>query len=105
MRKPIRHDIKDPSEVLLITCDFTDYLTTGETISNQTWTSTVKTGTDIHASDMVTGTPAVSGSRCSLLVQKGENGVDYIVSCLATTSTGQKLKLSYLLPVRTQELL
>jgi len=105
MKKPARHTLKDPDEKIFIDADFTSYLATSETISSQVWECVVKVGTDSNATAMLSGTPTKTGAVCSQLLIDGVHGNEYVVSCLATTSTGQILKLSYQVPVRTQELL
>jgi hypothetical protein len=103
MKPPKRLRIKDPNEKIFVVADYTDYLTTGETISSQVWEMYVKTGTDASATAMISGTPTKTNSTCTQLIIDGVNGNDYVASCLATTSLGQVLKLSYLIPVRIQE--
>lgn len=105
MRKPIKFGIKDPDEKVFIRAKFAPYLKPSEIIVSQLWEILVKTGTDASAASMLSGTPIAIDNECSQLLINGVSGNDYVISCLATTSTGQILKLSYLVEVKDQELL
>jgi hypothetical protein len=103
VKKPTKIDTKDPDETILLSFDFTEYLNSGETVASATYESVIKVGTDPSAAGMITGTPT-SGTICKTLVKDGLHNNDYVVSCIATTTLGQKIKLSYYVPVRSQEL-
>ena len=95
---------KDPQETLLYTFDFSLVIPNAtEAISSVAWSIVVSCGVDPDPSTMVmVGTEIIANKLCSIYVQGGLNDVEYILSCIATTSIGpQEVKLSGLLPVRT----
>lgn len=85
--------------------DFTSKLAVGETISTQSVTSAVYSGTDANAASMVSGAAAASGNVVSQLIATspavagGLVGVIYYLVCKITTSLGQTLQLAAYLSV------
>lgn len=93
---------KSPDEVVSISFDFTRQLEDGETIQSVLISLAVAHGSDPAAGSMLTSTEDISGGIVSRLVRHGVDDTDYLLACLATTSLGQVLKLSGILPVRSQ---
>lgn len=85
---------KAQAEKETFTFDFVRLLGTGETISTSTWTVTVKAGTDPTPSSMLSGAPAVAGTKVSHLIQGGVLDTRYCIKCQITTSAGQTLELA-----------
>ena len=79
--------------------DFTSLLAAGETISTQTVTASVYSGTDASPSAIVSGSASASGAIVSQKITAGTLGVVYELLCTITTSAGQTLLLSAYLPV------
>jgi hypothetical protein len=82
---------KRTAEKWKATFDFAEDLASGETISTADWAVTVVTGTDASPGSVLTGSPTISGSKVTHMVQGGVDGVIYCVRCRATTSQGQVL--------------
>ena len=93
---------KDPSEIISLSFDFSAILEDGETLSSPSLGISVLHGTDANVGSMFTGVSIITGGVVSNLVQSGVDAVDYLATCLITTSLGQNLKLSGILPVRVQ---
>lgn len=96
---------KDPVEKMYVTFDFTDLLMPGppaEVIVSATWEIKVKRGEDPNASTMIIDTDLDNDLYTTALIQNGVSGTVYVVSCIVTTTEGQILKQSGVLPVKTQ---
>jgi hypothetical protein len=87
------------SEVKTVTFDFTSMLAAGETISTQSCTATVYSGTDASPSAIISGSATASGAVASQKITGGTVGVIYSLACSITTSAGQTLKLAGFLAV------
>lgn len=72
--------------------DFLSNLAIGETISTQTCTATVWSGTDASPSSIISGSASASGSIVSQKITAGTLGVIYELLCTITTSAGQTLQ-------------
>ena len=72
--------------------DFGSDLATGETLLTPTITATVYSGTDATPSNLVYGSPTISGTKVTQLLSAGTLGVIYEVLCSVLTSAGQTLK-------------
>lgn len=83
---------KVSGSILLITFDFTSDLAVGETISSQSVTASVWSGTDSLPSDIISGAATVSGAIVTQKIDGGVTGVIYELLCTATTSLGQTLQ-------------
>jgi hypothetical protein len=86
-------DSKDPQEVKTYTMDWTLYLNSGATISTSAWTVTsgiTKTSDGIVAGNVKT----------SILLSGGKIGRDYVCTNTVTTSDGETLESSGVVPVR-----
>ena len=73
------------------TFDFTSDLAVGETISTETVTATVYSGTDASPSSLISGSASASGAVVSQKIAGGVVGVIYELLCTITTSAGQTL--------------
>ena len=94
--------ILDPKllgETKTITFDFTSNLAIGETVSTQTVTATVYSGTDASPSGVISGSASTSGAVVSQKITGGVLGVMYELLCQITTSLGQTLQQSAFLAV------
>ena len=86
-------------ETVTETFDFTSRLSASETISTASTTATVYSGTDASPSAIISGSAAISGQKVTQVVTAGTLGVTYLLLCSITTSLGQTLSISALLPV------
>ena len=78
--------------------DFASDLAVGETISTQTVTATVYSGTDANPAAIISGGASASGTKVTQTITGGFTGVIYVLTCTITTSLSQTLKLvGYLL--------
>jgi hypothetical protein len=100
---PTRLADKDPAEEVLVTFDFSD----GATVvsdpvvgSHVRWSGT--TPPDSAPSAVLSGPPIVVGALVYQKVVGGSDMTDYSLDCLVTTSTGDKLLIPAILPVRTK---
>jgi hypothetical protein len=73
--------------------DFTDLLSTGETVTGAVITIDVIDGVDPSPSSMIAGSPTVVGAIVSVKLVGGVEGVLYCIHCLATCSTGLEKEL------------
>lgn len=92
--------------------DFTAYLESGETVASAEVAVTVhNTGVDDHPENLLDGSPQVildgttvrqhcTGATGGARATGGLDGVDYAVTCVATTSNARKVPLVSILPVR-----
>jgi hypothetical protein len=85
---------KDPSEVKFYTMDWTLTLNTGATISTSSWT--VESGLTKDSDAIVSG-----NKKTTILVSGGTDGVDYKATNQITTSDGETLERTGLIPVRS----
>lgn len=72
--------------------DFASALAVGETISTQTVTATVYSGTDSSPSSIISGSASASGTKVTQAITGGVVGVVYYLTCSITTSASQTLK-------------
>jgi len=86
--------VKTPAAKEFFTFNFARRLSAGETIVSAAWTVTVKEGTDASPSALLSGSPAISGSRVSHLIIGGVADTRYCLQCVATTSAGQEIALT-----------
>ena len=94
---------KDPEEVIIISFDYTDMLDTSETITGIfAWEIEVSSGTDLTPSALFTGSPTYGAKVTSRFITGGIDGNSYLISCIVDTTTGQRLKLSGILPIVRQ---
>ena len=85
---------KHASEIRQEVFDFTSRLAVGETISNAVVTATVYSGTDAAPSALIRGSATISGAQVKQVLMAGVLGVTYLLTCAATTSTLQELRLT-----------
>lgn len=91
---------KRPTELVTIKFSYTRRLAESETLVAPAAVSvSVRTGTDAAAGDMLVGTPVLGADHVLAMFDGGVAGTQYLLACLATTSTGQKLALEAILPV------
>jgi hypothetical protein len=86
-------------ETKTLTFDFASNLAVSETISTQSVTATVYSGTDASPSSVISGSATASGTIVSQKVTAGTSGVMYYLACTITTSTSQTLLQSGFLAV------
>lgn len=86
-------------ETKTVTFDFTSLLGASETISTQSCTATVYSGTDATPSAIISGSASASGAVVSQKITAGTVGVIYYIVCTITTSLSQTLELSGFLAV------
>jgi len=86
-------------ETKAYTFDFTSQLSASETISTQSVSAVVYSGTDASPSSIISGSASASGQKVTQKITAGTVGVTYLLTCTITTSTGQTLLLEAFLPV------
>lgn len=79
--------------------DFASMLAVGETISTQTCTATVYSGTDASPSSIISGSATASGTVVTQAITAGVLGVIYEITCTITTSASQTLVLTGFLSI------
>lgn len=88
-------------ESRILPFDFISDLGPTETISTQSVTATVWSGTDASPSSMISGAATASGTIVSQKIIGGVVGVVYYLLCTITTSLGQTLQSAGFLAVIT----
>jgi len=83
---------KRTGETLIITFDFRNILTTGETIESSVWSVGVKSGSDPSPSSMLSGSPSISGTLVSHKVTGGVDKTVYSLLGQIVTSIGQTIE-------------
>jgi hypothetical protein len=81
MSLTLQNPLKDPSAVLDYVFDWTEWLATGETITDHTITA--DTGITVDSS-------AESDGKVTVWLSGGTAGINYKVACLITTTAGRK---------------
>ena len=90
-RPLLRFSRKRIDENKKLSWDFANDLAAAETISTQTVTATVHSGTDASPGNIVSGSAATVGSVVTQLIVDGVDGVEYLLEFEITTSQGQTL--------------
>ena len=80
MSLTLQNPLKDPSAVLDYVFDWTEWLATGETITDHTITA--DTGITVDSS-------TESDGKVTVWLSGGTAGINYKVACLITTSAGR----------------
>ena len=80
MSLTLQNPLKDPSAVLDYAFDWTEWLATGETITDHTITA--DTGITVDSS-------TESDGKVTVWLSGGTAGINYKVACLITTSAGR----------------
>ena len=80
MSLTLQNPLKDPSAVLDYVFDWTEWLATGETITDHTITA--DTGITVDSSTELDG-------KVTVWLSGGTAGINYKVACLITTSAGR----------------
>ncbi len=80
MSLTLQNPLKDPSAVLDYVFDWTEWLATGETITDHTITA--DTGITVDSS-------TESGGKVTVWLSGGTAGINYKVACKITTSAGR----------------
>jgi hypothetical protein len=80
MSLTLQNPLKDPSAVLDYAFDWTEWLATGETITDHTITA--DTGITVDSS-------AESDGKVTVWLSGGTAGINYKVACLITTTAGR----------------
>lgn len=91
---------KTPSAEELFGFNFILQLPAGVTIASAQWIVTVLKGVDANPSAMLSGNPIINGTKVSQKIIGGLDGVQYCLTCIATTSDGEKIPLFASLWVR-----
>ena len=78
--KTLQNPLKDPSAVLDYVFDWTEWLATGETITDHTITA--DTGITVDSS-------TESDGKVTVWLSGGTAGINYKIACLITTSAGR----------------
>lgn len=91
---------KAEGETLALEFDFlSDLVSPGETLVDSEVTVVVYSGTDLTPSSILDGSSTISGSVVTQSVTAGTAGVQYLLTCAATTSSGQVLLIRAFLSV------
>lgn len=78
---------KTPTDVLIRAFDWTDWLPTGEVITDASVTVTLKdTGQAVGPSDIQTQGLVFAGSTVTFMISNGVAGVTYQIGCTISTS-------------------
>lgn len=85
---------KYAAETISVEFDFSAMLAVGETISTQSCTAAVYSGTDATPSSVISGSATASGAVVTQKLTGGTLGVIYTITCSITTSASQTLALS-----------
>jgi hypothetical protein len=80
--------------------DFAQSLAVGETISSQSVTAVVYSGTDASPSSIISGAATSSGSQVTQTITGGVVGVTYVLACVITTSASKTFVLDGYLTVK-----
>jgi len=100
-----RLDIKDPTEKVVLTFDFSVGLSADETLfGTPTATVSVLIGRDTTPTAIFNGAPVIDGTAkwVYVPVQSGNDSCDYLIKVVcATTNESKVLALSAVLPVRS----
>lgn len=91
---------KTPSAEELFAFNFILQIPSGVTIASAQWIVTVLQGVDANPSAMLSGNPIINGFKVSHKIIGGLDGVQYCLTCIATTSDGEKIPLFASLWVR-----
>lgn len=95
-----RLDPKGPAEIVVVAFEYTDDMEAGESIVGAAVSCTVAQGTDATPAAMLDGAAAIVGLDVQQRVTGGVLGNTYRLHCLATLSSGRRLELAALLPIR-----
>ena len=91
---------KRPAEAVTVTFRFARELPEGVTLApGATVQITTRKGADLVPQAMLAGSAAVSGTDVLARLMGGLDQVQYLVTCTADTSTGDRLQLEAILPV------
>ena len=93
-------DYKTPDEIIDLSFNYKANLAAGETILAAEITAHVKTGEDETPESTLSGLPTITGPVVYQRIQNGIAGNKYAYQCLVDTSTGRRLELVGVLPVR-----
>jgi hypothetical protein len=91
---------KTPAGEEFFTLNFVRELAPNETILSAEWTVAVMQGVDANPSAMLSGSPVIVGTKVSQKLIGGVDGVQYCLTCVATTTGPQKIPLFDTLWVR-----
>lgn len=91
---------KRPAEAVTVTFRFRRELGEAVTLApGATVTVAVRKGADATPQAMLAGAPAVSGTNVLARLMGGVAGTEYLLSCTADSSVGDRLVLEAVLPV------
>lgn len=87
-------------EIDLVECDFSQRLAPGETISSVTRQVVVLTGTDATPAATLSGGAQVQGPLVRQMLAPTVSNVTYLLTLMASTSTGRAVPGVCVIPVR-----
>lgn len=90
---------KQSYEEFNVTVDFSNVLSTGETLSAATVTVTLQGSTTDYTSDMA-GTPSIDGNTVVCLIKGGTNTYKYNASYRVETDASQKFEADVVIKVQ-----
>lgn len=91
---------KRPAEAVTITFRFTRELPAGVSLLPTADVAVaVRKGEDAAPGAMLAGAPAVSGPAVLARIMGGVDGTEYLLTCTADTSAGDRIQLEAILPV------
>ncbi|MCB1908814.1 MAG: hypothetical protein KDH15_15720 [Rhodocyclaceae bacterium] len=91
---------KRPGEIVAVRFPYSRELSAGETLTGApTVAISVRTGADPAAAAMLVGAPVVGADDVVQLVGAGVDLAQYLLTCLADTTAGQRLQREAILPV------
>jgi len=102
MANSFTYKITDENE--LFSFDYSQVLDPAETISSATCNVIVMNGTDSNPTNILLGTPAITGSKVSQRIYNGVSEVTYRLEMVATTSYGNVYSVVGDLPVYASNL-
>ena len=95
-------ETKHQAEITKYVFDFASQLAVGETIILTGFTVIVYSGTDANPSSIISGSPAISGTKVTQAIIGGIPGVTYLCIMQVVTSVSQQLTLTgYLVIIPT----
>ena len=98
--RPTLLPVKDPLEIVTISFMFAEHLPPGVTVVSAVVQASVFTGVDPSPSAILAQAPGLESAPVVLQrVTRGVDGVTYLLTAAATTSTGDVIVLKAVLPV------
>lgn len=92
---------KDPRDIVTATFDYSAALEVGETISTALVQAATKQGTDANPALLLNGTAVINGNYVLQSIRNGVTDNSYLITCVATLSTGRVITVAGVVPVKT----